>query len=97
MPDPIVKIMETTESGRTIAFDFKLQPEIVGGENLVSVTKEPSISPTGPTFGPTVISGSQIQCKLNGTITAGVTYTLSVTVSSSRGSVMTCAGTLYAE
>lgn len=97
MPDPVTKLWMTTESGRTVYFDFRDQPEIKSGETIASVSNGPNVSPSGPTFGTPVITGTKVAVRFNGTLTAGVTYSLNVTVLTSNSNPITCSGTIKVE
>ena len=94
---------------RAYGFDFSKFPEVMSGETLSSPTV--TVSPTGPTIGtPTVTTvpfdpgrgaeliqtGKGVKVSVSAG-TAGVSYTLTCTVTTSGGATLKILGTLAVE
>ena len=78
---------------RVPAWDFKLFPEIVAGDTLVSGVIEYSPNDGKLNFGSTTVSGTQIQATL--TVTGGVAnteYETTCTATTTAGRVLICYG-----
>lgn len=103
MAIPVTTIQKYTGEFRAFCFDFSNAPEVVAGETLSSPTV--TVSPSGPTIGsPSVLSsafddvasGKGIKVTVSGG-TAGTTYTLTCTVTTSGGATLICKGLLPVE
>lgn len=77
---------------RAFVMDFSAFSEIVGGDTINTVVSL-TISPAGPTLGPTSISGGQVKFTITGG-TSGTNYTVTCQVTTLTGATLKGIGTL---
>jgi hypothetical protein len=74
---------------RVYEFDFSDFAELEAGETISSPSV--SVDPSGPTIGTPSVSGDSVLVRISGG-TAGVTYTVTCTVTLSSGGTLTMEG-----
>lgn len=97
---PLTRRVKVSTEVRRYVFNFFARSEVVAGETLSSPTV--TVSPSGPTISGAAVltsslagvpSGKGVSATISGG-TAGTTYTLTCTVTTSGGSTLVCKGEL---
>jgi hypothetical protein len=92
MSEPIpTTLYKRAAWSRLMVFEFEKFAELVAGQTLSAPTV--TVTPSGPTIGSPAVSGSQIQVRVSGG-TAGVTYSLLCTATTSGSSTIDQTGIL---
>jgi len=83
----MVTLIKRTGEMRTYHMDFSLQPELVGGETLAALTSVVA-TPTGLTITPSGVAAGKAAFVVSGGPIDGQTFLLTVTVTTSGGSIL---------
>lgn len=89
-------LRKSPSTSRNYYVDFGAWAELnINGDTIASASTV-TVSPSGPTIGSPVISGTKIVFNIAGG-SAGNTYTLTVTCTTSSGAVLSCKPILVVE